>query len=185
MQVSFRDPNETEKLMAGTYLVIDPCYIFRSGWDKVVDALFPDEKTNKSRIVMEVGTHKVYIWSTAYGDGRYPVMDAAEPDDDIKGIVGVDAGVLSFIPAALIAEMESEALIEEMEPVNVGLGVWVTLTESSVIVDKEDGDLEVGHLWVCTCGCATGDDEDEDEDDWDEDEDEDWEEEEESDESDN
>jgi hypothetical protein len=97
----------------------------------------------------ESGKYPVVMFNTAYGDGNYPVLN----DGVLLGNSGVDAGLLSFIPAELIEELEASDF----------LGTWVELPYDSKF-RVEGGDAHVGPLFVDTCGCYEDEDGDDDED---------------------
>lgn len=143
-------PDQATRLNAGKYLVIDPCYVFGNPdvlWSDICDAFYPKDEEKHGRgydsitmtVETESGKHKVVMFSTAYGDGEYPVFD----NDEYVGSSAVDAGLLSFVPAELIEEIEASD----------HLGTWVQLTEDAKF-NFEGGDAELGNIFVDTCGCT-------------------------------
>tara|TARA_B100001093_G_C26516327_1_gene879783 strand:- start:16 stop:543 length:528 start_codon:yes stop_codon:yes gene_type:complete len=95
--------NETDGVWIG-----DPCYVFpEDKWSDWCDKLFAWEKETfgKDRREHYVGEtvhsalgYKWYSWSTAFGDGTYPLII----NDETVAELGVDAGTLSIIPMGLI-----------------------------------------------------------------------------------
>lgn len=107
-------------LEAGTYILIDPCYFFDDDidsklWSNICDLLWDHNDHSRTPMNMAVcdkhdDIHDVYIDSTAYGDGGYPVLDA---DNVELGNCSVDAGLLSIIPKALFDLYDGESKIRE------------------------------------------------------------------------
>jgi len=101
----------------------DPCYVVPDGynhdtknyWEPLVDMMYEKKKFthtdgkeyeqnvetfdshNVIRVV-EVDDEKFYMWSTAYGDGCYPIT----LNDRVVDKLGVDAGCLSVVPMKLL-----------------------------------------------------------------------------------
>ena len=100
----------------------DPCYVVPDGhsheknyWEPLVNMMYTKEKythddgneytrhtetldsRNEIRVV-EVDDEKFYMWSTAYGDGCYPIT----LNDKVVDKLGVDAGCLSVVPMKLL-----------------------------------------------------------------------------------
>ena len=101
----------------------DPCYVVPDGynhdtknyWEPLVDMMYErkmvthtdgnEYEQNVETIdshntirVVEVDDEKFYMWSTAYGDGCYPIT----LNDKVVDKLGVDAGCLSVVPMKLI-----------------------------------------------------------------------------------
>ena len=159
LNVTFHKVIPNAKLTKGKYLVIDPCYVFGEPgllWTTICNGLSHYEETcglgKVDSVFMSVVTksnnYQVLIFGTAYGDGVYPVID----DGRCLGNAGVDAGLLSFIPAELIKEIGASDR----------LGVWVELPESASI-EVSNGDARIGSLFVDTGGCTEDNEDDEDE----------------------
>lgn len=162
IKLSSRPVREPEFLNKGRYLVIDPCYVLgQSGfitgeaddvWNRFCDEILPIDERNNWVIQITVGnkTYDVVCFSTAYGDGCYPVFDSGVE----LGHCGVDAGLLSFIPDKLIKEIGGDNY----------LGVWINIPSKFMIQwtgeGKWDrgGDARVGNIVICTCGCMIEDD---------------------------
>ena len=102
----------------------DPCYVVPDGfnhdtknyWESLVNMMYtketfthPDgtencirhtetlDSQNEIRVV-EVDDEKFYMWSTAFGDGCYPLT----LNNKLVDKLGVDAGCLSVVPMKLI-----------------------------------------------------------------------------------
>ena len=100
----------------------DPCYVVPDGhsheknyWEPLIDMMYEKKKfthtdgkeydqhvetfdsRNTIRVV-EVDDEKFYMWSTAYGDGCYPIT----LNDRVVDKLGVDAGCLSVVPVKLL-----------------------------------------------------------------------------------
>jgi hypothetical protein len=112
----------------------DPCYVVPGWdddvdlWDQICNKMFepvtrkhpetgeeftsreePFDSSNNIRVVeihrkMDEPPAKFYMWSTAYGDGCYPIT----LNDKLVDKVGVDAGCLSVIPMTLINSWGNE-----------------------------------------------------------------------------
>ena len=142
--VAYKFSEEAPVMPAGKYYVIDPCYVFQNAdsesnstfWDDFCAFCFPVGNKGEGRnpIMATVDALPVFIFSTAYGDGEYPVTDGK-----VSGTAGVDAGVLALIPKKLIDQV----------PKTAKLGVLVTLKENS-IPKYDKGDMNCGNIWVYT-----------------------------------
>ena len=91
------------KLPAGKYYIGDPCYVIAEDrWSDFCDASYPPGAGVNARgiAVTEFDGHPMYAHGTAYGDGSYLGSDGVS--------YGVDAGMLSVVPIALVSDM-SEA----------------------------------------------------------------------------
>ena len=101
----------------------DPCYVVPDGhsheknyWEPLVDMMYTKEtfthtdgtenctrhvetldSRNEIRVV-EVEDEKFYMWSTAYGDGCYPLT----LNDKVVDKLGVDDGCLYIVPMKLL-----------------------------------------------------------------------------------
>ena len=141
LDVSFRPTKHGETLKKGRFLVIDPCYVFQSDslWKSICDACNTWRVDDVGHFVMTCSIQQkdfdVFIFKTRYGDGIYPVFE-----NDVKvGECGVDAGLLSFIPAELISVINADD----------GLGVWVSTQGGAYDLCKM-GDVSAGSIRVMT-----------------------------------
>lgn len=140
--------NKYMELKKGKYWVGDPCYKYPSQkWSEFCDVYF---KTGDGEIQTEYGNF--FVCSTAYGDGYYSL----KKNGVSVGGMGVDAGLLSVIPAHIIAKMENNT--------NMELGCFIDLTEDCEI-SHSGGDFEFGGFSVNTSGNGEEDEEDEGEED--------------------
>jgi hypothetical protein len=130
---------------AGTYVLSDPCYaVPDDDWMPLLESCDFFE--------LPIGTvreHKVYAFSTMYGDGSYHGSDGF--------LYGVDAGLIGLTPIELVGEKEMGELFNEKFP----LGTKVTFTERTHCYRTPEGLLKFGDIYI-----ATGDN-DEDEYDYD------------------
>lgn len=138
----------------------DPCYapVLNKDevWDEFCDILFSKEDSNgrsPSHVFEHEGTEFVF-GNTAHGDGCYAVKGATTT----LGVCGVDAGLLSVIPAGAFG-------LDANSGDNYG-GVFTTV-EGDCHMDEE-GTLHAGVLTIKT----DWDDEDDEDDYWDDEEDE-------------
>jgi hypothetical protein len=138
----FMQAGKNERLAAGRYLVIDPCYVFgkpRELWSRICNELKegPDRDA-RDPLIMTVDNNKVFIFSTAYGDGCYPVSQ----DEEVIGECGVDAGLLSFIPEKLITSLNHK---------REDLGTWVDIDMDSIIEWQSiPGNVQIDNVYVDT-----------------------------------
>jgi len=114
----------------------DPCYApeLEKEWDKFCDALFASEsyRNKEPSHVFEKDGVEFVVGGTAHGDGCYPVSSG--------GMCGVDAGLLSVIPAGKFGlDPDGE---------NDYGGVFVT-AHGDCYMD-EDGTLHAGRITVET-----------------------------------
>jgi len=145
---------ELSSLPQGKYIIIDPCYVFGDSyfdpkfWDEFCAFSYPDGHKSRGPFAVEMDGKKWFTWSTAYGDGCYPVTQNAK----LLGSAGVDAGCLAMIPLELLNGLEYDH----------ELGVEVELhTNDSPDFDGNDGDMAIDDIFVCTCGCVDGEPEEE------------------------
>ena len=111
-------------------------------WDKYCDKIFTIEKECdwSKAIVFDLNGKTAVQFSTAHGDGCYPVDDG----NKIIGKCGVDAGLLSFLP------VDDEVLAAEL--VKRGdCGVFVDLN-AIFEYSNPKGDARVGNILVTTGG---------------------------------
>jgi hypothetical protein len=88
-----------EEMNKGKYRVTDPCYFLGHDdtfWTDFCRFCFANSD-HVDPVTVEISGHKVFIWSTAYGDGEYPTYQNGME----VGRSSVDAGVLSLIPMEL------------------------------------------------------------------------------------
>lgn len=121
-----------KKTLSGRVLIIDPGYVFPDGlWDKLVEIL-PSVVNN----FYEINGHRLYIASTAYGDGTFPVHYGSQSKK-----VGVDSGLLSAIPVDTY-----RYLLRIGGSDNASLGVWVDLGSEPQEVYYRRGDWSIGDI---------------------------------------
>ena len=133
----------------------DPCYVVPDTlWDRWCDLYSSYERQNEQLprcYVAECRSerHTFYTWSTAWGDGCYPLF----VDDTQVARLGVDAGTLSVIPMSLIRRWH-DGLPECLEQ----LGCVIEDTHVGGAIMMDQGDLTWGAVRLPTGGV---DDEDE------------------------
>lgn len=112
------------KFKAGTYYVGDPCYVYDSGWDRILS------KTDFFRKIPE--SHDGLIWAadTAYGDGSY--------EDTYGRRYLVDAGLIGIVHVAL------------MERDGAGHGGHMITFDEPFTCREEDGVITIGHIVIDT-----------------------------------
>jgi len=90
---------------AGTYVLGDPCYSIDGKTDDGVDRWqeWLERAGSGSILVAEIpgSEHVAIAFSTAYGDGYWPVRESGVKTDTM---VGADAGLLGLVPAEYIRE---------------------------------------------------------------------------------
>ena len=153
--------NETEGVWIG-----DPCYVFpEEKWSDWCDKLFAWEKERfgdgrrehyVGKTVHAALGYKWYSWSTAFGDGTYPLFI----DDKIVAKLGVDAGTLSIIPMGLINHWKQTGEIGNYRE----MGHVVTKEHTSLKGElvTEEGDMFWGYHTKLPTGGREEEDEEED-----------------------
>lgn len=77
------------------YYMGDPCYVLSDkNYNALITALLAGSDT------LKIYEHTIYFAYTAHGDGVYPLVD--RQGNEVANL-GVDAGLLSLIPTALLA----------------------------------------------------------------------------------
>jgi len=150
------------------YWVGDPCYVVPDQyWDSLCanwaayDKKHQYDTDYKHHYVAEVQDEEsglcFHLWSTAYGDGCYPLF----VNDDKVASLGVDAGTLSVIPMTLIKHWVEQGLIGSY--LECGHVVDAKHLRGDMIC--EEGDFFWGDLSLPT-GELDEDESDEAEDEW-------------------
>lgn len=127
----------------------DPCYVVPDDlWDRWCDLYISYERQHPDLprcYVAACRSERVtfYTWSTAYGDGCYPL----HVDDEPVANLGVDAGTLSAIPVGLIKRWHDGV------PVDLDhLGHVVRDAHVGGCMELEHGDLTWGAIKLPTGG---------------------------------
>lgn len=137
----------------------DPCYVIPGDqWDVWCDSNFAHERANPDlpRCYIAECEHygyKFYTWSTAYGDGCYPLF----VNDNIVANLGVDAGTLSAIPMSLIKHWHQTGEIGDYED----MGHVIDSKHVGGEMTMDQGDLFWGDVRLPTGGLDSDEDEDE------------------------
>ena len=147
---------------ATDFWVGDPCYVVpEEHWDALCtnwaayDEKHQDDPDHKHHYVAEVQDEEsglcFHLWSTAYGDGTYPLMI----NDNKVADLGVDAGTLSVIPVSLIEHWNKSGQIGNYQ--DMGHVVEAEHLRGELIC--EDGDFHWGRMSLPTSGTEDDDDE--------------------------
>lgn len=146
--------------LKGKYFIGDPCYAISddNDWQELCKLMFPNgvaefDDSNNIRVVEIEHNNKVYkcyLFGTAYGDGSYPLCK----DGDLVDHLGVDAGMLSLIPA--------ELLQKENYGESVHCGVFMDIDEDDMML-VNNGNFTYGSLDINTSGDEEDEYEEEDE----------------------
>jgi hypothetical protein len=97
-----RDTLYSAQFPAGEYYVGDLCYVMHPEWDNLCDIMFSEDEMLEGELTVQ--NKKLFLASTAYGDGTYT--------DNTGRAYGVDAGLLGIIAVSDIAESELPNLID-------------------------------------------------------------------------
>lgn len=145
-------------LAPGKYWITDPCYAYpEKEWHKFCHILDGDGWYTYSG-------HSFFVWGTAYGDGLYSLTGP-----NTAATLGVDAGLLSIIPEALVEKWRS---VRDMKGLMARNLVSLIEIREQADVDQSagEGNLKFGGYTVITDGSdceeeCDGEDEAEDEED--------------------
>jgi len=159
-------PKDSVINAATDHWVGDPCYVVPDEyWDSLCnnwsayDKKHRDDADYKHHYVAEVQDESAglcfHLWSTAYGDGCYPLSINGDKVADL----GVDAGTLSVIPMSLIEHWQKQGLLGEY----LSHGHVVAAEHLHGELCCDEGDFTWGALSLPTGYNA---DEDEEEDPW-------------------
>lgn len=151
------------------FWVGDPCYVVPDEcWSALCDNWQAYDKKHqndedfKHHYVAEVQDEPTglcfHLWSTAYGDGSYPLF----VNDNKVASLGVDAGTLSVIPMTLIEHWNKTGQIGNYE--QMGHVVKAEHLQGELIC--EEGDFTWGALSLPTGGMDEGWSDEEQEDEW-------------------
>jgi hypothetical protein len=127
------------KLKKGTYWIGDPCYVYpHDEWQEFCGTLFCGKIDEH---IAAYGKRQFFVTSTAYGDGCYALKRDGKK---VSGELGVDAGLLSIIPKALVR------LWHPKDNEADRLGIWVTLDKDEEVTVPESGIFVFGPYSVNT-----------------------------------
>ena len=114
---------------AGEYFIGDPCYfIADENWDVLIDKTgcfgIDEQKENGEPVefndgIFEYNGETCFTGGTAYGDGCYEAYDF---DADRQYPIGVDAGLISIIPANAVDIVPPRWVMRKTFP--TGFFVW-------------------------------------------------------------
>jgi len=121
----------------GTYIVVDPCYIFPDcDWLNICKNIFDQNGGHGVIKVTGPVSGFVYYGSTCNGDGLYPVFKKNKE----VGECGVDAGLLCFCPIELAVALYK---IDHPDENN-------DITDDGIVIEV-DGELDYSTSgdWIC------------------------------------
>lgn len=147
LPMKYRFSTGKRPMKGGTHYIIDPCYLLQTDpfWGDFCEYCFKED--GRAEVYIEMDGHTIYTFSTAYGDGQYPVHENGEN----IGFAGVDAGLLSVFPRALINHNPLVVQTAEEDGVEIELPeMW-------------EPNYEEGNLYIPDYAVYTNDDEEEDE----------------------
>jgi hypothetical protein len=91
-----RDTLYSAQFPAGQYYVGDLCYVMHPEWEELCDIMLAEDEMIDGELTVQ--NKRLFIASTAYGDGNYA--------DNTGRTYGVDSGSLGIIAVENIAESE-------------------------------------------------------------------------------
>jgi hypothetical protein len=137
----------------GDYWITDPCYLYpKDEWRDFCGQYFTAAGRSG---VHEYSGHQFFVWSTAYGDGLYPVVGPNK-----NGSAGVDSGLLAIIPQILV---EKWGELEEAHELEKRLLACSIRTPRKFEIEEKGGDVFFLNYFVDTSGFSIEDEEDEEE----------------------
>ena len=141
----------TTTFPAGVYYIGDPCYVMHNEWSEICNDFFfvnrQDHGVNDGEYTLKDG-RRIFVGSTAYGDGTYSLSDG--------GSVGVDAGCIGLV---LLSDIDTTYPGNDPE-----LGEIREFTEEFTVSMVDRGVFQFGEI-----GIDTADWDYEEEDEWDDD----------------
>ena len=147
---TYKLPKNAKLELNGKVYVGDPCYVFPgedySLWDKACDAMFDvnNEFNDRDNLrVMEINGIKSYWFGTNSGDGCYPLKKNNRQIAEL----GVDAGMLSFIPLEIVEILNNGAKDPGRSLDSLGKVVEI---EDNYNYKLYDGDITVGPFSIQT-----------------------------------
>lgn len=147
-------PSSAKVELHGKVYVGDPCYIFPNEspdlWSKICDHMFgskcKEEFNDKNKLrVFEINGIKSYWFGTAFGDGTYDLIYKDNPIDAL----GVDAGMLSFIPMEIIEQINPELADDKSELERLG---HIIKVDDNFFYNLNNGNISVGQYSIDTSG---------------------------------
>lgn len=141
--------------MSGKIWIGDPCYVIcGKAWSTMCELMFSGESGDCYQIEFTDGAkYQLFLWSTAYGDGGYPVR----VQNEVVGNAAVDSGTLSFIPQELV-----DRLVLMFKDNCASAGVSITLGAPEV-PEHSNGEGRIGSVSVPTDDIAEEDESDNEE----------------------
>lgn len=134
----------------GAYWICDPCYAYPEGeWQSFCDVYFKHGSG-----VHEYGDESFFMWSTAYGDGHYPVYGPK------SGGVSVDSGTLAIIPVSLVEKWGATEELKRLEAMGNAISIR---TARNFTVNEEECNVFFLDYCVDTSGFTCEDDDDDEE----------------------
>jgi len=128
VKVKSRSKVESQEFAPGDYYVGDPCYVLtRPQWDAVLKQCIDDTNQCYDGEFI-VNCERMFMASTAYGDGGYR--------DNIGNEYGVDSGTLGVVPVSILNPQVLKKAIDDK------LGIVKTMN-SPFIAMSDNGVFEL------------------------------------------
>ncbi len=119
----------TAEFPAGEYYIGDICYVLtEKEWDEILKQCINEETHQCYDGEFLVNGQKLFMASTAYGDGVY--------NDSFGRSYGVDAGDIGICPVSII----SKEKLDEIRESNLG---QIEVIESDFRIDVDNGYFEI------------------------------------------
>lgn len=141
-----RSTEYTATFPAGEYYIGDLCYVMHAEWGEVCDLVFADAYDMVEGDLSLADGRRIFLASTAYGDGEYL--------DNGSGVYPVDSGSIGIIAVQDISDADRE---------NISSGAVHTF-ENAFSITAQNGLFDFGGVVIDT---AYEDSEDDEYDDYD------------------
>lgn len=138
-----RSTEYTATFPAGEYYIGDLCYVMHAEWGEVCDLVFADAYDMVEGDLSLADGRRIFLASTAYGDGEYL--------DNGSGVYPVDSGSIGVIAVKDISDADHE---------NISNGTVYTF-ENAFTITAQNGIFNIGDVEIDTSCAYQEDDEDE------------------------
>ncbi|NCU31719.1 MAG: hypothetical protein EOM23_02020 [Candidatus Moranbacteria bacterium] len=133
----------------GKYWIGDLCYVLKSKWGKIIEAIVIDNRVEDGFFKLPDGTEFV-MFGTKYGDGNYSSSICVD--------FSVDSGTIGIVPFDQIKDLGLD-----FDWINM-LGHTVDFEKKFWVKNQDDGTMRFGHVYIYT-GSDSDYDKDDDNDD--------------------